>query len=145
VPTLLNNTLPSLFLDPVTLPEGVFPLAVAQPNHDPRIFAGCIICLICSGLAVALGAGKILWYVQDSSYLRGFMAMMAAVVALLLVAETAIMYHGGVELLDRTYPHLLATEGPGITMMGTSLLLFGLSSAAYLQGCLSNENGYGMV
>jgi hypothetical protein len=29
--------------------------------------------------------------------------------------------------------------------MGTSLLLFGLSSAAYLQGCLSYEGGYGMV
>ncbi|SAL98961.1 hypothetical protein [Absidia glauca] len=145
VPTLLNDTHPSLFVDPVTLPEGVYPLAVAQPNHDPRIFAGCIICLICGGLAVALGAGKILWYVQDTSYLRGFMAMMAAVVALLLIAETTIMYHGGVELLNLTYPHLLATEGPGITMMGTSLLLFGLSSAAYLQGCLSYEGGYGMV
>ncbi|KAI8330770.1 hypothetical protein BC941DRAFT_404470 [Chlamydoabsidia padenii] len=140
VPNLMNDTYPHLFMDPVTLPEGVYPLAVAQPNHDPRILAGCIICLICGGAAVSLGVGKIVGYVQDASYLRGFMAMMAAVVALLLVAETTIMYHGGVELLNLLYPHLYATEGPGITMVGISLLLFGLSSAAYLQGCLSNDN-----
>ncbi|KAI8327782.1 hypothetical protein BC941DRAFT_364360 [Chlamydoabsidia padenii] len=143
VPNLLNDTYPHLFTDTVTLDSAVYPSSVAQPNHDPRIMAAGIICLICGGAAVAIGFCKIFFYtrVQDESYIRGFCSLGAAVVALLLVAETYVMYHNGVDMLNLLYPHLKATVGPGMPMIGISFLVYFLSSLAYLQGCFSSNGG----
>ncbi|ORZ10204.1 hypothetical protein BCR42DRAFT_114191 [Absidia repens] len=141
VPSILNETYPSLFTDHVTLDEAIYPMSVAQPNHDPRIFAACVLGLICGGAAVAIGLAKITFYtyVHDASYLRGFCAMMAAVVSLLLVAETTLMYQSGIDSLNLLYPHLRATAGPGMTMMGIALMVFFLSSLSYMNGCLSRD------
>lgn len=150
VPNILNSTFPDLFSDETTLDEAVYPSSVAQPSHDPRILAAGIICLICSGAAVAIGFCKIIFYthVQDKSYMRGFCALGASVIALLLVAQTYVMYHNGVEMLNLKYPNQQATEGPGMIMVGIAFMVFFLSSVAYLQGCFSSNGdneGYEML
>ncbi|ORZ13999.1 hypothetical protein BCR42DRAFT_329922 [Absidia repens] len=149
VPNILNDTYPNLFTDSETPDADVYPESVAQPNHDPRIMAACILCLICGGAAMAIGICKIVFYtrVQDESYTRGFCALGAAVVALLLVAETTVMYSNGIDFLNMMYPNLQATAGPGMILVGIAFMVFFLSSMAYLQGCFSNndDEGYEML
>jgi hypothetical protein len=150
VPNILNDTYPYLFTDAETPDSSVYPETVAQPTHDPRIFAACILCLICSGAAMVIGMCKILFYthIQDASYTRGFLGVGASVLSLLLVAESTVMYKNGVNYLNLIYPNLQATEGPGITMIGISFMVLFLSSMAYLQGCFSSNDdteGYEML
>ncbi|KAI8089143.1 uncharacterized protein BX664DRAFT_296659 [Halteromyces radiatus] len=151
VPTVLNDTYPNLFTDAITPDSGVYPQTVAQPSHDPRILAASILCLICGGAAILIGLCKVVFYThfQDESYTRGFCAMAASVMSLLLVAETVVMYQNGAAELNLIYPHLQATLGPGMTMIGISLLVFFLSSVAYLQGCFSSngtsDKGYELL
>ncbi|KAI8071410.1 hypothetical protein BC940DRAFT_234598 [Gongronella butleri] len=145
VPATLNGTYPWLFADANTLDSAVYPSSVAQPSHDPKIFAACILTLICSGCAFLIGIAKMVFYahIEDESYTRGFFALGAAIFALLLVSETAVMYQAGVDMLNLTYPNLVASTGPGMIMIGMSFTALFLSSLAYLQGCMfSPSDGY---
>ncbi|ORX51233.1 hypothetical protein DM01DRAFT_261874 [Hesseltinella vesiculosa] len=145
VANTLNDTYPYLFLNANTLDENVHPDSVAMPSHDPKIFAAIILTLLCSGCAFLIGIAKMIFYahVEDESYTRGFFALGSAILALLLVAETTVMYQVGVDLLNLLYPNLVASAGPGIIMIGIAFAVLFLASLAYLQGCLFARNdGY---
>lgn len=78
---------------------------------------------------------------QDEYYTRGFLAAGSAVLSLLLLVLSSIMYQNAIEELNLEYPHLIATQGPAMTMVGVSFAAFSLASYVLLRGCMSMESG----
>ncbi|ORY95881.1 hypothetical protein BCR43DRAFT_441187 [Syncephalastrum racemosum] len=128
-----NGTYPELFKD-----ENA-PAEDPGPSHNPNIYAASVLCLLCGGGAWAVGALCMVFYRRftDTHYARGFLAWGAAVLALLLLAESSVMYQSGVESLNTTYPHLIAAEGTGMPMIGVAFATFVIAGYTYLHGCFS--------
>ncbi|KAI7868697.1 hypothetical protein BDF14DRAFT_1789893 [Spinellus fusiger] len=141
----LNATYPSLFKDAVAQDSSLDPLAAPNPPHDPKISVAAILCLLCGGVGFALALTRAMFYryYQDQYYSRGFLCWAAAVFALLLIAECTIMYGDAADELTVTYPHLVATQGPGLSMVGVAFASFVISGYSFMQGCFSKEEeGY---
>lgn len=99
-----------------------------------------MLCLLSGGGAWVVGALCMVFYrrFSDTHYARGFLAWGAAILALLLLAESSVMYQSGVSDLNTMYPHLVAEEGPGIPMIGVAFAIFVISGYTYLHGCFSD-------
>lgn len=78
---------------------------------------------------------------QDEYYTRGFLAAGSAVLSLLLLVLSSIMYQDAIEELNLEYPNLIATQGPAMTMVGASFAAFCLAAYVLLRGCMSMEPG----
>ena len=50
------------------------------------------------------------------------------------------MYQDAVDQLNLAYPHLIATTGPGITMIGCSFASFALAGYFLMRGWMSIES-----
>ncbi|KAL7323983.1 hypothetical protein PS15p_210564 [Mucor circinelloides] len=138
----LNNTYPRLFTDEIPQDADLNPGAAPNPSHDPKIFPAAVLCLLCSASCLAFCFYRVLspHTYQDEHYTRGFLACGSAVLALLLTILSSVMYEDAVEQLNLTYPHLLATTGPGMPMIGCSFAAFCLASYFLLRGCMSMES-----
>lgn len=145
---MFNETYPQLFTDEVELDQDLYPLAAPNPVHNPKVFAASVLCLLCSGAALVIGLLVIVmgYRFPDTHYSRGFFAWAAAVLALLLIAQSCVLYQNGAQMLNLTYPHLIASLGPGLPMIGVAFACFVLAGFAYLHGCFNKdeaiEGGY---
>ncbi|KAI8384272.1 uncharacterized protein BYT42DRAFT_478814, partial [Radiomyces spectabilis] len=134
----LNKTRPQLFEDAVQQDEDLNPLAKPNPPHDPKIYAGAILCLLCGGAAFVLAIVRTTFYqyFQDDYYARGLLASGATTLALLLLAQSSIMYQNAVQQLNVEYPHLEATEGPCMTVIGVAFTSYFIASCIFMHGFL---------
>ncbi|KAL0089772.1 hypothetical protein J3Q64DRAFT_1730070 [Phycomyces blakesleeanus] len=143
VSDMLNGTYPELFENAIPQDPDLNPLAGPNPPHDPKIFAAAVLCLLCGGSGLTLGLLRTMGRgFEDKHYGRGFLCCAAAVLALLLVAECSVMYANAATQLTREYPQLIATQGPGLPMMGVAFGSFVLAGFCFLQGCFSKEDSY---
>ncbi|KAI9023673.1 hypothetical protein CLU79DRAFT_747689 [Phycomyces nitens] len=143
VSDMLNATYPSLFENAIPQDSDLNPLAGPNPPHDPKIFPAAVLCLLCGGAGLTLGVLRTVRHgFEDKHYSRGFLCCAAAVLALLLVAECSVMYANAATQLTREYPQLIATQGPGLPMMGVAFGSFVLAGFCFLQGCFSKEDNY---
>ncbi|KAF7727640.1 hypothetical protein EC973_007298 [Apophysomyces ossiformis] len=140
--TMLNDTYPRLLKDPIEQDASLNPLATPTPLHNPKIFPAGVLCLLCGGAALLIGIARTAFYryVQDEHYSRGFLAWGASALSLLLVAQCSIMYQNGVQELNTVYPHLEATEGPGLPMIGVAFAAFTLAGFTYMHGCFAKDD-----
>ncbi|KAI7882673.1 hypothetical protein K492DRAFT_144851 [Lichtheimia hyalospora FSU 10163] len=137
-----NETYPHLFADPVEQDPDLNPEAQPNPPHNPKIYAGSILCLLSGGAAAVVGIAWWIYYpqFQDKNYSRGFLAWMAAVLSLLLVAQSAIMYQNGIEQLNLVYPHLEAIQGPNLALAGVAFACFIIAGYTYLHGLFKTDD-----
>jgi hypothetical protein len=77
---------------------------------------------------------------QDIYYTRGFLAAGCTVLALLLVILSSLMYQEAVDQLNKEYPHLIASEGPCMIMIGVAFASFMMASYCLLRGSMSMDN-----
>ncbi|KAG1056759.1 hypothetical protein G6F46_005156 [Rhizopus delemar] len=146
----LNITYPQLFKDEIAQDENLNPGAAANPPHDPKIYPAAVICLICSGTLLVLAIYRVYrpQQYQDEHYTRGFLAAASTVLALLLVALSSVMYQNATEQLNETYPHLVASQGPCMILLGVAFASFFLASIALLRGVMridSDPEGYSAI
>ncbi|KAI7859228.1 hypothetical protein BDC45DRAFT_432862 [Circinella umbellata] len=136
-----NETYPELFKDPVEQDPDLNPASQPNPPHNPKIYAASVLCLLCGGAATTIGFVWTLLYpqFQDKYYSRGFLAWGAGVLALLLVAQSSIMYENGIDELNIVYPHLEAVIGPCMVLTGMAFASFIISGYTFLHGCFSKE------
>ncbi|KAI9319806.1 hypothetical protein BX666DRAFT_1916482 [Dichotomocladium elegans] len=132
VVNMFNGTFPALFQDPAEQDSDLNPMALPNPPHDPKIYPASVLCLLTSGASVAAGIVFVLRYprYQDKYFSRGFLAWGSAVLALLLLAQSTLMYQNGVKELNLVYPHLEAVVGPNLTLVGVAFACFAV--AGYL-------------
>lgn len=146
----LNATYPQLFQDEITQDEDLNPGSAANPPHNPKIYPAAVMCLICSASLLVLSVYRIYKPQQylDEHYTRGFLAAASTVLALLLLALSSVMYQNAIEQLNETYPHLVATQGPCMIMIGMAFACFFLASIALLRGVMrmdSDPEGYSAI
>ncbi|KAI8988308.1 hypothetical protein BDF20DRAFT_814475 [Mycotypha africana] len=147
----LNETYPRLFIDKVEQDEALNPGASPNPPHDPKIYPAAVLCLICSAILLVCCLYRVTYpsRYQDEYFTRGFLALVSAVFALLLVILSTVMYSDAVDQLNRAYPHLQATEGTGLPMIGCAFAAFTIAGFILLRGCMSidsNDNdGYSPI
>ncbi|KAI8993310.1 hypothetical protein BDB01DRAFT_716149 [Pilobolus umbonatus] len=149
----LNQTYPLLFTDRVSQDESLNPGAAPNPPHDPKIFPASVLCLLCSAALLTLCVLRIVapFKYQDIYYTRGFLACGSAVFALLLLILSTVMYNSAIEQLNVAYPHLIATEGPCMPMIGVAFMCFALAGFVLLRGSMSlessgsNDEGYSAI
>ena len=146
----LNITYPRLFTDAISPDTDLNPGAAPNPAHDPKIFPAAVLCLLCSGVSLFLGIWK--WYqphkYADQHYTRGFLAASSAVLALLLIALSSVMYQNAVYELNVMYPNLVASEGPSMIMVGVAFGSFFIASIGLLRGVLNADmsaEGYNAI
>ncbi|CEG70138.1 hypothetical protein RMATCC62417_06087 [Rhizopus microsporus] len=146
----LNITYPRLFTDAISPDTDLNPGAAPNPAHDPKIFPAAVLCLLCSGVSLFLGLWK--WYqphkYADQHYTRGFLAASSAVLALLLVALSSVMYQNAVYELNVMYPNLVASEGPSMIMVGVAFGSFFIAAIGLLRGVLNADmsaEGYNAI
>lgn len=135
----LNSTYPRLFKDKIEQDTSLNPGASENPPHDPKIYPAAVLCLLCSSALLVTCMMRFLvpHKYQDEHYSRGFLAWGASVFALLLLILSCVMYQNAVEQLNLAYPHLVASEGPGIIMIGCAFASFTLSAFVLSRGCMS--------
>ncbi|KAF1801707.1 hypothetical protein V8B55DRAFT_1473341 [Mucor lusitanicus] len=138
----LNGTYPRLFTDEIQQDADLNPGAAPNPSHDPKIFPAAVLCLLCSAACLVFCFYRVLTphKYQDEHYTRGFLACGSAILALLLTILSNVMYQDAVEQLNMAYPHLTASTGPGMPMIGCSFAAFSLASYFLLRGCMSMES-----
>ncbi|KAK4513664.1 L-serine ammonia-lyase [Mucor velutinosus] len=138
----LNSTYPRLFTDEIQQDADLNPGAAPNPSHDPKIFPAAVLCLLCSSACLVFCFYRVLTphKYQDEHYTRGFLASGSAILALLLTILSNVMYQDAVEQLNMTYPHLIASTGPCMPMIGCSFAAFFLASYFLLRGCMSMES-----
>ncbi|KAI9247220.1 hypothetical protein BY458DRAFT_590886 [Sporodiniella umbellata] len=146
----LNSTHPELFKEPVSQDNALNPGSAPNPPHNPRIYPAAVMCLLSSSLLLALGAYRVYkpQNYLDEHYTRGFLAAASTVFGLLLIALSSVMYQNAIEQLNLTYPHLTASQGPGMPMIGMAFACFFLASIALLRGVLrfdSEPEGYNAI
>ncbi|KAI9357455.1 hypothetical protein BD770DRAFT_322095 [Pilaira anomala] len=144
----LNASYPELFLDARPQDEELNPEATPSPAHDPKIYPAAVLCLLCSAALLGLCILRICSNYQDEFHTRGFLASGSAVLSLLLLILSSIMYQNAIEQLNLEYPHLVASQGPAMTMIGVSFAAFTIASYALLRGCMSmdsNSDGYNPI
>ncbi|KAI9492883.1 hypothetical protein BDB00DRAFT_764656 [Zychaea mexicana] len=141
IPEKFNETFPELFTDEIEQDPDLNPASQPNPPHNPKIYPASVLCLLCGGAATLIGLVWAILYprFQDQYYSRGFLAWGAAVLALLLVAQSSIMYENGVDQLNLVYPHLEAVRGPCLVLSGMAFACFAISGYTYLHGCFSKE------
>ncbi|KAI8143879.1 hypothetical protein BJV82DRAFT_609747 [Fennellomyces sp. T-0311] len=144
---LFNGTYPELFQDAVELDPDLYPGAQPNPPHNPKVYPAAVMCLLCGGAAMTIGLFWTALYprFQDKYYSRGFLAWAAAILALLLVAQSSLMYENGVDELNLVYPHLEAEGGPCIVLTGVAFAAFAIAGYTYLHGCFSKEEDEGAL
>lgn len=137
-----------MFENPVELDQDLYPLAQPNPVHNPKVYAASMLCLLSGGAAFVVGLLVILlgYRFPDTHYSRGFFAWGASVLALLLIAQSCVLYQDGAEMLNLTYPYLIASLGPGLPLIGVAFACFTIAGFAYLHGCFNKdeaiEGGY---
>jgi hypothetical protein len=146
----LNSTYPRLFTDEIEQNEDLNPGAKPNPPHDPKIFPAAVLCLLCSATLLVFCVMRIALphRYQDEYYTRGFLAWGSAVLALLLVILSSVMYEEAIDQLNRTFPHLVASQGPGMAMIGCSFASFAISGYVLLRGAMtldSDTDGYSPI
>lgn len=68
--------------------------------------------------------------------------------SLLLLILSSIMYGNAVEQLNLEYPHLIASEGPALTMIGVCFASFTIAAYSLLRGCMTmdaSSEGYNPI
>ncbi|KAI9484143.1 MAG: hypothetical protein EXX96DRAFT_166689 [Benjaminiella poitrasii] len=144
----LNSSYPQLFTDEIEQNENLNPGAAPNPPHDPKIYPAAVLCLICSAALLVLCVLRVAWtgHYQDTHYTRGFLAWGSAMFALLLLILSSVMYQNAVTQLNLAYPHLVASQGPGMPMIGCAFTAFALAGFFLLRGCMnvdfSDTDGY---
>ncbi|OBZ82625.1 hypothetical protein A0J61_09325 [Choanephora cucurbitarum] len=147
----LNTTHPRLFKDKIEQDTSLNPGAGPNPPHDPKIYPAAVLCLLCSAALLVTCAMRVVVpnKYQDEHYTRGFLAWGSAVLALLLLVLSSVMYQGAIEQLTLAYPHLIASQGPGMTMIGCAFASFVLAGYFLSRGCMaldsSNAEGYNPI
>lgn len=143
ITTQLNSSYPYLFTDPVSQDESLNPGSIPTPAHDPKIYPAAVLCLLGSAYLLVLCFMRVCTphRYQDEYYTRGFLAAGSSVLALLLLVLSSIMYQNAITELNLEYPHLIASQGPGMTMIGACFAAFFLASYLLLRGCMSMEAG----
>lgn len=140
--THLNDTYPRLFKDEIQQDESLNPGSASNPAHDPKIFPAAVLCLLCSAACLVFCFYRVMLphKYQDEYYTRGFLAWGSAVLALLLTILSSVMYEDAVDQLNLTYPHLIASTGPGMAMIGCSFASFALAGYFLMRGWMSMES-----
>lgn len=146
----LNGTYPRLFTDAIEQNEDLNPAAKPNPPHDPKIYPAAVLCLLCSATLQLFCVMRITvpHRYQDEYYTRGFLAWGSAVLALLLLIISSVMYENAVDELNKVYPHLIASVGPGMIMIGCSFASFAIAGYFLLRGAMSLEpdtDGYNAI
>ncbi|GAA5794822.1 hypothetical protein HPULCUR_000169 [Helicostylum pulchrum] len=150
ITTQLNESYPELFTDPITQDEALNPASTPSPAHDPKIYHAAVLCLICSSVLLGLCLLRTCspYSYQDEYHSRGFLASGATVLALLLLILSSIMYENATEQLNLEYPHLIASIGPALTMIGVGFACFTIAAYSLLRGCMttdSSSEGYSPI
>lgn len=140
--THLNGTYPRLFKDEIQQDESLNPGSAPNPAHDPKIFPAAVLCLLCSAACLVFCFYRVMLphKYQDEYYTRGFLAWGSAILALLLTILSSVMYENAVDQLNLTYPHLIASTGPGMAMIGCSFASFALAGYFLMRGWMSMES-----
>lgn len=141
----LNSTYPQLFEDEITQDTDLNPGAAPNPPHDPKIYPAAVLCLLCSAalLLFCIMRVAVPHRYQDEYYTRGFLAMGACILALLLLILSSVMYQSAITQLNLAFPHLVATQGPGMPMIGCAFAAFTLAGFVLLRGCMNIESSEG--
>lgn len=74
--------------------------------------------------------------------------MGSCILALLLLVLSSVMYQSAITQLNLAYPHLIATQGPGMIMIGCAFTAFTLAGYILLRGCMkidSSNDGYSPI
>ncbi|KAI8056305.1 uncharacterized protein B0P05DRAFT_479135 [Gilbertella persicaria] len=140
----LNTTYPRLFQDKIEQDTDLNPGAAPNPPHDPKIYPAAVLCLLCSAtlLVFCILRVTVPHRYRDEHYTRGFLAWGSALLALLLLILSSTMYQNAIDQLNRAYPHLIASQGPGMTMIGCAFASFALAGYFLLRGCMSLESNH---
>lgn len=138
----LNATHPNLFTDAIPQDQDLNPEAAPNPAHDPRIYPAAVICLVCSSVLLLLCVLRVALPRQypDQHYYRGFLAAGCTVLSLLLIILSSVMYQDAVDQLNKEYPHLIAVDGPCMTMIGVAFACFFLAAYSLLRGSMSMDS-----
>lgn len=136
---MFNTTFPELFTDFVTPEISADP----DPPHDPKIYVASVLCLLLSGASTVFCILKFIHrtkFQDDIHFNRGFLVAGSCACALLLIALCTVIYSNAVIQLNSTYPHITASLGPCVSMIGASFMVFFMSSVISLQGCWGDKN-----
>lgn len=146
----MNSTYPRLFTNETQQDQDLNPGARPDPPHDPKIYPAAVLCLLCSATLSVFCVMRIavpLRY-QDEYYTRGFLACGSAVLALLLILLSSVMYQNAIYQLNLSFPNLVATQGPCMTMIGCSFASFAIAGCLLLRGAMnldSDADGYSPI
>jgi hypothetical protein len=129
-------------LDAVAQDSSLNPDAAPTPSHDPKIYPASVLCLLASATLVGLCILRIIQPLRygDKYYTRGFLAAASAILALLLTILSSVMYQNAITELNLAYPHLIATQGPAMTMIGVAFCSFFLAAVCLLRGAMSDSD-----
>lgn len=146
----INASYPELFADPIPQDEALNPASTPSPAHDPKIYPAAVLCLICSAVLLGLCFLRMCspHRYQDEFHSRGFLASGATVLSLLLLILSSIMYENAIEQLNLEYPHLIASQGPALTMIGVCFASFTIAAYSLLRGCMTmdaSSEGYNPI
>lgn len=149
----LNATYPRLFKDEIEQDTDLNPGANPNPPHDPKIYPASVLCLLAGATLLIFCIWKVMSrHYFDEFYTRGFLASAGAVLSLLLLILSVVMYQEAVKQLNLAFPNLVATQGPCITLIGIAFMCFSLASFVLLRGCMSideastsNNEGYSAI
>jgi hypothetical protein len=140
--SLFNATYPQLFLNSTPQDQNYDPFARPDPPHNSKIYVASVLCLLGAGGSVILCIIKFIYRrtytgFQDTYYSRGLLSAFAGCTSLLMVALCSVMYPNAVTQLNLTYPNIIVTLGPCVTMIGAAFMVFFLASTCLLRGCSS--------
>lgn len=129
-------------MDAITQDASLNPDSAPTPSHDPKIYPASVLCLLASATCILFCVLRITQplHYSDKYYSRGFLAAGSAVLALLCTILSSAMYQDAITELNLEYPHLIATQGPAMTMIGVAFCSFFLGAVCLLRGAMSNSD-----
>ncbi|KAG2175334.1 hypothetical protein INT44_007822, partial [Umbelopsis vinacea] len=138
---LFNATYPQMFADQITMDPDTQPLFTATPLHNPQIVAAAFLCLICSISAPLVAIARVTTKkVEDKAYARGFLALLGAALAMILLTLVSMLYDNGQQILNLEFPHIQAETGNGKSIVGITFGLLFAASALLLRGCFEETD-----
>jgi hypothetical protein len=133
-----------MFADEISMDPATQPLFNPTPLHNPQIVAASIFCLICS-----IGASLVVLLristkrVEDKAYARGFLALLATILSMMLLTLVSMLYDNGKQILNLEFPHIQADTGNGKSIVGITFGLLFVASGLLLRGCFEEvDSGY---
>ncbi|GAB5587128.1 hypothetical protein Unana1_02028 [Umbelopsis nana] len=133
-----------MFANQVTMDPATQPLFNPTPLHNPQIVAASILCLICSiGSVIVVLLRITTRKVVDKAYGRGFLALLGATFAMILLVLVSVLYDNGQQILNLEFPNIHAETGNGKSLVGITFGLLFVAAGILLRGCFDDDDsGY---